>query len=227
MNLKIKDIPINERPRERLINNGVDKLNNEELLALLLKTGTKNMSAKNLANLILKKIGDIKNLKNITYNDLLKIDGIGSAKACDILAAIELGKRIDKEVVSINNLKITSTEMVYKYYKDIIGDKKQEYFYCIYLDNNKKIIKDKLLFIGTINYSIVHPREVFKEAYLLSASSIICVHNHPSGNLEPSNEDINLTNRLKEIGNLLGINVIDHVIITYDSYYSFYENNNI
>lgn len=227
MNLKIKDIPINERPRERLINNGVDKLNNEELLALLLKTGTKNMSAKNLANLILKKIGDIKNLKNITYNDLLKIDGIGSAKACDILAAIELGKRINKEVVSINNLKITSTEMVYKYYKDIIGDKKQEYFYCIYLDNNKKIIKDKLLFIGTINYSIVHPREVFKEAYLLSASSIICVHNHPSGNLEPSNEDIDLTNRLKEIGNLLGINVIDHVIITYDSYYSFYENNNI
>ena len=227
MNLKIKDIPINERPRERLINNGVDKLNNEELLALLLKTGTKNMSAKNLANLILKKIGDIKNLKNITYNDLLKIDGIGSAKACDILAAIELGKRINKEVVSINNLKITSTEMVYKYYKDIIGDKKQEYFYCIYLDNKKKIIKDKLLFIGTINYSIVHPREVFKEAYLLSASSIICVHNHPSGNLEPSNEDINLTNRLKEIGNLLGINVIDHVIITYDSYYSFYENNNI
>lgn len=227
MNLKIKDIPINERPRERLINNGVDKLNNEELLALLLKTGTKNMSAKNLSNLILKKIGNIKNLKNITYNDLLKIDGIGSAKACDILAAIELGKRINKEVVSINNLKITSTEMVYKYYKDIIGDKKQEYFYCIYLDNNKKIIKDKLLFIGTINYSIVHPREVFKEAYLLSASSIICVHNHPSGNLEPSNEDINLTNRLKEIGNLLGINVIDHVIITYDSYYSFYENNNI
>ena len=227
MNLKIKDIPINERPRERLINNGVDKLNNEELLALLLKTGTKNMSAKNLANLILKKIGDIKNLKNITYNDLLKVDGIGSAKACDILAAIELGKRINKEVVSINNLKITSTEMVYKYYKDIIGDKKQEYFYCIYLDNNKKIIKDKLLFIGTINYSIVHPREVFKEAYLLSASSIICVHNHPSGNLEPSSEDFNLTNRLKEIGNLLGINVIDHVIITYDSYYSFYENNNI
>ena len=227
MNLKIKDIPINERPRERLINNGVDKLNNEELLALLLKTGTKNVSAKNLANLILKKIGDIKNLKNITYNDLLKIDGIGSAKACDILAAIELGKRINKEVVSINNLKITSTEMVYKYYKDIIGDKKQEYFYCIYLDNNKKIIKDKLLFIGTINYSIVHPREVFKEAYLLSASSIICVHNHPSGNLEPSNEDIDLTNRLKEIGNLLGINVIDHVIITNDSYYSFYENNNI
>ena len=227
MNLKIKDIPINERPRERLINNGVDKLNNEELLALLLKTGIKNMSAKNLANVILKKVGDIKNLKNITYNDLLKIDGIGSAKACDILAAIELGKRINKEVVSINNLKITSTDMVHKYYKDIIGDKKQEYFYCIYLDNSKKIIKDKLLFIGTINQSIVHPREIFKEAYLLSASSIICVHNHPSGSLEPSVEDINLTNRLKEIGNLLGIHVIDHVIITKDNYYSFYENNDI
>ena len=227
MNLKIKDIPVNERPRERLINNGVEKLNNEELLALLLKTGTKTSSAKILASLIIKAVGDIKNLKYISYNELLKIKGIGSAKACDILASIELGNRINKEIISINNLKITSTDLVFKYYKDIIGDKKQEYFYCIYLDNNKKIIKDKLLFIGTINYSIVHPREVFKEAYLLSASSIICVHNHPSGNLEPSSEDFNLTNRLKEIGNLLGINVIDHVIITYDSYYSFYENNNI
>lgn len=227
MNLKIRDIPLNERPRERLINNGVETLNNEELLALLLKTGTKKMSAKNLASLLLNKAGDIKNLKDISYNELLKIDGIGSAKACDILAAIELGKRINREIVSINNLKITSTDIVYKYYKDVIGDKKQEYFYCIYLDNSKKIIKDKLLFIGTINQSIVHPREIFKEAYLLSASSIICVHNHPAGSLEPSREDINLTNRLKEIGLLLGIPIIDHIIITKDNYYSFYENNDI
>ena len=223
----IKDIPVNERPRERLINNGVEVLNNEELLALLLKTGTKKMSSKNLACLLLNKIGDINKLKDISYNELLKIDGIGSAKACDIIAAIELGKRINKEFPSINNIKITSTDIVHKYYKDIIGDKKQEYFYCIYLDNSKKIIKDKLLFIGTINQSIVHPREVFKEAYLLSASSIICVHNHPSGSLKPSIEDINLTKRLKEIGNLLGIYVLDHIIITENGYYSFYENNNI
>lgn len=227
MNLKIKDIPVNERPRERLINNGVEKLNNEELLALLLKTGTKTSSAKILASLIIKAVGDIKNLKYISYNELLKIKGIGSAKACDILASIELGNRINKEIISINNLKITSTDLVFKYYKDIIGDKKQEYFYCIYLDNNKKIIKDKLLFIGTINQSIVHPREVFKEAFILSASSIICVHNHPSGNLEPSLEDKALTSRLKEIGILHGIPLIDHVIVTKEKYYSFYENGNI
>ena len=117
--------------------------------------------------------------------------------------------------------------MVYEYYKLKIGDKKQEYFYVVYLDNAKNIIRDKLLFIGTINYSVVHPREVFKEAYMLSASAIICVHNHPSGNIFPSKEDIEITQKLEEVGILLGIKVLDHLIIGSQNYYSFLENRDI
>lgn len=227
MNLKIKDIPIYERPRERLINNGVENLSNEDLLAIILKTGTKNFSSKMLATKILIKIGDIRNIKDLNYQKLLEIKGIGQAKACVLLAAIELAKRINKEIPIINNLKVTNSKIIYTYYKDIIGNHLQEHFYCVYLDNQKKVIKDKLLFIGTINQSIVHPREIFKEAYLISASSIICVHNHPSGNVIPSTEDLIITEKLVDVGDILGIKVIDHVIIGKNNYYSFFENNNI
>ena len=186
MNLKIKDIPIYERPRERLINNGVENLSNEDLLAIILKTGTKNISSKMLATKILIEVGDIKNLKDLNYQKLIKIKGVGQAKACVLLATIELAKRINREIPIINNLKITNSKIIYNYYKDIIGNQLQEHFYCVYLDHQKKVIKDKLLFIGTINQSLIHPREIFKEAYLISASAIICVHNHPSGNVIPS-----------------------------------------
>ncbi|HIS91017.1 MAG TPA: DNA repair protein RadC [Candidatus Faecisoma merdavium] len=219
----IKDIPLNERPRERLINNGVEYLNNEELLSILLKCGTKDLSVRELASTILKQIDNINNLRDINYENLIKIKGIGKAKACEILASIELGKRINK-INNINQIKIYSSESIFNYYKDKLSDKLQEYFYCVYLDTKNHIIKDKLLFIGTINQSLVHPREVFKEAYLLSATSIICIHNHPSGNVNPSNNDIIITKQLKEVGKLLGINVIDHIIIGKDSYYSFNDN---
>ena len=227
MVVKIKDIPQSERPRERLIKNGVDSLSNEELLAIVLKTGTRGSSAKELASEILSKIGSIKKLRDINYESLSKIKGIGMSKACELLSIIELGKRINKEIDSIINISLTSTDMVYKFYKDKIGDKQQEYFYCIYLDNRKKIINEKLLFIGTVNYSLVHPREVFKEAYLLGASSIICVHNHPGGNPIPSKQDFEITNKLIEAGKILGIQVLDHIIICKNNYYSFLENDDI
>ncbi len=227
MVVKIKDIPQSERPRERLIKNGVESLSNEELLAIVLKTGTRGSSAKELASEILSKIGSIKKLRDINYESLSKIKGIGMSKACELLSIIELGKRINKEIDSIINVSLTSTDMVYKFYKDKIGDKQQEYFYCIYLDNRKKIINEKLLFIGTINYSLVHPREVFKEAYLLGASSIICVHNHPGGNPIPSKQDFEITNKLIEAGKILGIQVLDHIIICKNNYYSFLENDDI
>ncbi len=225
MNTKIKDIPLLDRPRERLKNYGASSLSNEELLAIILKTGTKDSSAKVVAMKLLVEIGGVENLLSINYEGLVKIKGIGAAKACTLLAMAELTKRIGQEIRVINDFKITSPDIIYKYYKNIIGKDKQENFYCLYLNSSKKVIKDKLLFIGTLNKSLVHPREIFKEAYLLSASTIICVHNHPSGNVIPSDEDIYLTKRLVEIGNLLGIKIIDHVIISYDNYYSFYENN--
>lgn len=224
MAVRIKDIPVLDRPIERLINDGVDKLNNEELIAIILKSGYHGASSKDIANILLSEIGNIKKLNSINYETLKNIKGIGSIKACTLLASIELGKRINNEIDTFKGIKLNKVDLVYKYYKDKIGDKLQEYFYAIYLDNGKKVIGDKLLFIGTINYSVVHPREIFKEAYNLSASSIILVHNHPGNNPLPSREDMVTTKNLIKTGKILGINVIDHVIICKNNYYSFLEN---
>ncbi len=227
MAVRIKDIPLIDRPIERLINDGVDKLNNEELIAIILKSGYHGASSKDIANILLSEVGGIKKLSDINYETLKNIKGIGSVKACTLLATIELGKRINNEIDIFKGIKLNKVNLVYKYYRDRIGNKKQEYFYAVYLDNQKKVIGDKLLFIGTINYSVVHPREVFKEAYNLSASSIILVHNHPGNNPLPSNEDIITTKTLINTGKILGINVIDHVIVCKDNYYSFLENGDI
>lgn len=181
------------------------------------------MSVKELSILILKEINKLQDLKSLYYEQLIKIKGVGKAKACKILAAIELGKRLHQKD-SVKEIKIISANEVFEYYKEILNDKKQEHFYCIYLDSKNKIIKDKLLFIGTVNYSLVHPREVFKEAYLTSATSFICVHNHPSGNVLPSQMDVNLTKQLQVAGDQLGIPLLDHIIIGEQEYYSFKEN---
>lgn len=227
MNVLIKDIPVSDRPRERLISKGVTNLSNEELLSVIIKDGTKDMSVKLVSANLLKNVNKIQDLKNIQYEELIKIKGIGISKACTILAAIELGNRINTKVDNINNIAFTSTDIVYEYYKNKIGFNSQENFYCVYLDSKNTIIKDKLLFIGTLNYSMVHPREIFKEAYLIGSSSIICIHNHPSGNVIPSREDFDLTKRLKEVGDLLGVRVLDHIIIGQSKYYSFLENGDI
>lgn len=226
MNLKIKEIPQEERPRERLLCYGVEQLSNEELLAILLKTGTRDMSAKVLASYLLKEIGNISELQHTSYQVLAQMKGIGRAKACTLLAAVELGKRVLQKK-SILYQKFTDAYQVASYYQDKIGHFKQEYFICIYLDVSKKLIHEKVLFIGTLNRSLVHPREVFKEAYQVSASSIICIHNHPSGEVLPSKEDVLFTSQLVKVGKMLGIEVIDHIIIGEDKYYSFFENNRI
>lgn len=227
MVVKIKDLPIEERPYEKLINSGVDNLTNEELLSILIKSGTSKYSAKELASIILKKINNIGEFNDISYKTLTNIEGIGIKKSCVLLAAIELGKRINNYTSSIVNEKFNSSTKVFEYYKNKLINCKQEHFYCVYLDNSKKIIHEKLLFVGTINYSVVHPREIFKEAYLYSASSIICVHNHPSNNIFPSKEDIIITKNMIEIGKLLGIKIVDHLIIGKNNYYSFLENGDI
>ena len=143
--VRIKEIPLNDRPMERLILNGVERLSDEELLAIILKTGIKGKSAKELSSLILSKIGGIKKLNKINYEYLNKFKGIGKSKACNLLATIEIARRINREVDTIKSIKLNSTSVVYKFYKDKLGDKKQEYFYCIYLDNQKKVIEEKLL----------------------------------------------------------------------------------
>ena len=226
MNVLIKNIPKNDRPRERLINYGASNLSNEELLSIILKNGTKNKSVKDLSLMVLNKFGDIRNMRYIEINDILSINGIGKVKAIEIIASIEFGRRVleDKE---INNISIRSTKDVYEYFNNLFKDKKQEYFYVLYLDNKKKVLCNKLLYIGTINGSVAHPREIFKQAYLNSASFIICIHNHPSGDPSPSNEDLNFTHNLIEIGKLNNIPVLDHLIIGNNCYYSFFEGEKI
>ncbi len=221
----IKDIPINDRPRERFIQYGKENISNEELISILLNNGTKDISVKNLSENILKEIDDISDLKNITLNKLTSIKGIGNKKAITLLSAIELGKRV-YYYKNESKIKLDSAKKIYDYMKYDLTHKSQEYFYVLYLDTKKNLIEKKLLFIGTINKSIVHPREIFKYSYILSASSVICVHNHPSGDTLPSKEDIKLTNNLKEISSILGIQFTDHIIIG-DNYYSFYENGDI
>ena len=222
---KIKEIPINERPRERLKEVGVENLSDKELISIILKTGTKEKNVSDLSLDILNKYS-LSDLKNISINNLIKIKGIGEVKAIELIAAIELGKRIFLKEKP-NKKDLTSPEEIYKYTKYLFYDKKQEYFYALYFNNKQQLLKTKLLFIGTINQSITHPREVFKEAYLLSASSIICLHNHPSNDTTPSHADITFTKALIEIGKIQNIPILDHIIVGDDNYYSFYEHNSL
>lgn len=220
----IKDISKGERPRERLVKYGVNSLSNQELLAIILKNGTKNKSVFDLAGEILNKLSSITKLKEYELSWLTDIKGIGIAKACEVLSSIELGKRIYNENNNKYTNKIHSSKDIYEYMKYYLKDIKQEYFYCLYLNNKNQILERKLLFMGTVNKSIVHPREVFKYAYLSSASSIICVHNHPSGDINPSKEDIDFTKNLMEIGKIQNIPILDHVIISNNDYYSMFDN---
>ncbi|MCI9233499.1 MAG: DNA repair protein RadC [Bacilli bacterium] len=223
MSVKIKELPKEERPRERLLKYGSNVLSNEELLALIIKSGSKKRSAKDIAQEVLRSYENVQEIRNITYEQLIGREGIGDSKACSILAAIELGERLQQSV-TLEKKRLNQADLVFKYYQNYFFKTSQEHFYCIYVDSQKRFIKESLLFVGTLNQSLVHPREVFKEAYLVSASGIICVHNHPSGVETPSREDIHLTNRLKEIGLLLGVPILDHVIIGKNKYYSFFEN---
>lgn len=218
----IKDIPIKERPRERVINNGVESLSDSELLSIIIRCGTKDKSVKDLSLEIISMVGDISNFKDLTLNKLLSIKGIGLVKAIELISVVELSKRIyrnsDKTFI-----KISSCNDVFTNYKDLFLGVKQELFYCLYLNNKNYVIERKLLFMGTINRSVVHPREIFKNAYLCSASGIICIHNHPSGDVTPSLEDKRLTKALVDISRIQNIPILDHVIIGEDNYFSFME----
>ena len=181
---KIKELPLNDRPIERLINIGASALSNDELLAIILKTGTKELSSKELALEILKtkKLSD---LANITYEELIKIKGIGSKKASVLLACIEFSKRLNKVYDSIKGLKMNHPSIIYNYYKDILKYEKREHFYAVYLDNSGVIIKDKLLFLGTITYSMVSHSEIFKEETADGSDVLyVCISSGVSGTIQ-------------------------------------------
>lgn len=225
--MKFRDIPSNLKPRERLIVYGKENLSDEELLSIILKTGTKNKNVKELSLDLLSSFGSLKKFRELNYKQLIDTSGIGKAKACEILAVVELGKRIFENITIQDVIECINPVNIINYFHYLFDEKKQECFYVLYLDNKKNYIDKKLLFMGSINYSTVHPREIFKEAYLLSSSFIICIHNHPSGDATPSYEDDVITDKIKNIGLIHGIELIDHLIIGKNNYYSYYEDSKI
>jgi DNA repair protein RadC len=203
-----------DKPREKLMSKGEKALKDYELLAILLGSGIKGKDVLKLSKEIIKLFSD--DFKSITLDKLLDIHGLGSAKACQIVSAIELSKRY---LIKQNKI-ITSADDVYDELRDY-KDKKQEYFLTIYLDGANHICETRVITIGTLNRSLVHPREVFAPAIEHRCASIIVAHNHPSGISKPSDEDISITRRLQDSGKLLGIELLDHIILAKDSYYSF------
>ena len=223
----LRDYPEEERPRERLQKYGVKALSNSELIAILFRTGTKESHVKNLADTILSNYSSISELKNISLPELLKIKGLGLAKSANLIAALELGKRV-YECSNINpKLKLSSSEEVYKRFAPLIRDELQENFLVIYLDNHSRYIAHKILFIGTIDKSIINPREIVKEALLVNASLLIIMHNHPSGIVTPSISDDEATRSIVDASNLFNITLLDHIIVGGNKYYSYLEEKRI
>ena len=218
---KIKDMPSNERPRERLLNYGAKSLSTYELIAIILRIGYQNLSAIDLAKNIVNQLKDISELRTRSVHELTKIKGVGKTKAISLLAAIELVERVLKS--NSENPTIQTPKDVYELLKYELKDLKQEVLIVLYLDAKSSLIEKKQLFKGTLNSSTIHPREIFKYAVKYSAYAIILVHNHPSGNPEPSIHDIEVTERIVEIGKLLQIQVLDHIIIANDKYNSIFE----
>ncbi len=219
-------VPINkrnedERPREKLLAFGPETLTDGELIAILINNGTRNKSAVDLARELLSHHdGNLFELTKCELESFKVLDGIGDAKATILAAAFELGKRIKIADLNIQD-KITSPEKIGKYFVHKLASETVEKFYAVYLSTANKIIKEKQITSGTLNASLVHPREVFKTAISVSANAIILVHNHPSGNNAPSKEDIAITNQLIEAGKIMDIRILDHLIIAGNSFYSF------
>lgn len=220
--LKIKDLPSNERPREKLLKLGVENLTNSELLAIILRTGSRNENVVNLCNRVITVGGGINGLLNLSLYELQNINGVGEAKAMQIIAMSEFARRFNS-FNSEKELRVKCPRDLAEYLMPKMNNLKKEYFKLIMLNTKNMVISIKDISIGSLNSSIVHPREVFLEAIRQSSASVILCHNHPSGDPMPSNEDIGITKRLIECGKLLGIEVLDHVIIGDKTYISLKE----
>lgn len=212
----IQDMPRVERPREKMMRYGPEKLGEEELLAILLRTGIRGKNVLDLAGELLRRFGRGEIVK-AGFAELRAAPGLGPVRSCEILAAFELGRRY------LNGKKAgiyLKPRDIWEELRDVRGEKK-EHFVVFYLDTRNQEIKRDIVSIGTLNYNLVHPREVFEPAVKNLAASVIVAHNHPSGCLEPSDEDLALTKRLSQAGKLLGIELLDHVIVTKEGFMSF------
>ena len=220
MSYLIKELPDYERPRERFKKYGPSSLSNEELISILLRTGTKNKSVREVSTDILKEVS-LHELSNIHYKTLSKIKGVGDVKSITLLSAVELGKRILN--YSDIKLKLKTQSEVFDYVRNDMEGLLQEKFMVIYLDNKSYVIQKKIIFMGTVNYSLVVARDIFREGVKCNATSMILIHNHPGGSIEPSLEDCELTEKIIKLGHLMEIPVMEHMIIGNNRYYSFRE----
>lgn len=218
----IRDFPEDERPRERFEQNGPESLSNHELIAILLRTGTKEESVLQLSNRLLTNFEGLRLLKDATLDEITAIKGIGKAKAIQVLAAVEIGRRISNLAYN-DRYVIRTPEDCANYVMNDMRFLSQEHFVCLYLNTKNQVLHKRTIFIGSLNASIVHPREVYKEALRRSAASVICLHNHPSGDPSPSREDLEVTKRLVESGKILGIELLDHIIIGENKFVSLKE----
>ncbi len=219
-NMKIKDLPKSDRPREKLVAKGVENLKDSELLAILLRTGKAGKNVIEVASQILTKHSK-KRLLQMTYQDLVKIGGIDSAKATTLLAAFELAKRA-MEVNDTNLPTIVTPKDVVAQLSDLRHNKR-EHFVALYLNARSQLVHKETISMGTLNANLVHPREVFEPALKHSAANIMVAHNHPSGDPKPSEDDLEITKRLAEAGKMMGVEVLDHVIISTNNHFSFKE----
>src|SRR3989338_2079056 len=216
---KIKDMPRIDRPREKFLKKGADALSKSDLLAILLGSGIKGKNVRELSESIIKKFG--KNFLNITVADLLEISGIGQAKALQISSAISLVKRFYDEKKPQENLILTAKDAIALNYD--IKEKKKEYLVCLFLNARNTLLKKEIISIGTLDKSLIHPREIFGPAVELRSAGIILLHNHPSGDPTPSEQDKEVFYKIIEAGKIMGVNVLDFIIIGDEKNYSFFE----
>lgn len=221
--MKVKDLPLDDRPREKLVLRGSQSLSDSELLAILIRTGSKGKSVIQIAQDLIKKYGSLSILAQKSVENLTKDFGIGRDKAATLSAAFELSRRVDFNDKWFSKKKITAPSEVADIFIPILRDEVKEKFIVVCLSSANRIIKHETISIGSLNASIVHPREVFKVAIDNNSANIILLHNHPSGNTEPSREDIAVTKKMVEAGKILDIHVIDHLIIAGGSFTSLVE----
>lgn len=219
----VKELPLDDRPREKLLMRGAQNLSDAELVAILLRTGKKGNSVIEIARELIQTEGNLAMLATKSVDSLQKVSGIGKDKAATLAAAFELSRRILSQSKWFSDQKVTSPQDIADIFIPLLRDDNKERFIVVCLNSSNKIIKHETISIGNLNSSVVHPREIFKVAIDNSSASIILIHNHPSGNPEPSNEDISITKKIVESGKILDIPVFDHLIIAGETYTSFIE----
>ncbi|KEQ22580.1 RadC family protein [Paenibacillus tyrfis] len=221
-NMTLRDVPSEDRPRERMMLYGAQALSNAELLAILLRTGTYQESAVHVAQRLLLECGGLRMLTDMSMEQLTEIKGIGEAKALQIQAGIELGRRLARSTMN-ETVTIRSPQDVAALLMEDLRYLQKEHFVCLFLNTKNHVIGQETLSMGSLNASIVHPREVFRAAIKRSSASIVCAHNHPSGDPTPSPEDVEISKRLVQAGEIVGIDVLDHIVIGDKRYVSLKE----